>query len=166
MQYTPSVIEPSFGVGRIIWAILEHAFTTKKVNGEERQILSLAPSVAPVKVFVLSVMVQPVYEAMVDKVMETFIGLNIAAKTDNSGASIGRRYARADEIGTPYVMTIDELSPKNQDITIRDRDTFSQIRLPIEQAVEVVRQLVSGQETWAAAYDKYPRVNRDENSEN
>lgn len=155
-KYLPGVIEPSFGIGRIMYAVLEHAYVVKEKDGEQQGILSLSPFIAPVKCAILPLGNGPEFMDMVSSLERELVSLNLASKVDSSGASIGRKYARADEIGVPFSMVIDFESPKQQDVTIRDRDTTSQIRVQTKEAPGIIQRLCTGRLSWAQALEKYP----------
>lgn len=161
-KYIPNVIEPSFGVGRILYSLLEHSFTQREAKEEKRVILSLPPLVAPIKCFVLPLSSNDTLDPIVNKLLANIIGMSLAAKTDSSGASIGRRYARADEVGTPFCVTIDFDTPKDNTVTIRDRDTTQQIRVNLDEVPILLARLCSAQYKWAQAYEAYPKVIREE----
>lgn len=137
----PKVIEPTFGIERVFLAILTKAyqFDEKRNN----VVLKIPAKLAPVKASVFPIVKKPEYEQIAeDIVSELRKEYNISY--DISG-SIGRRYSRNDEIGTPYCITIDEDSPKKKDVTIRDRDSTKQIRVKIKDLKETVRQLINGE---------------------
>lgn len=136
----PKVIEPTFGIERIFLAILTKAYYYDRER--ENIILRIPPKLAPIKASVFPIVKSPEYE----KISKEIVGdlreeFNVAY--DSSG-SIGRRYARNDEIGTPYCVTIDGDSPKNKDVTIRDRDTTKQIRVKISKLKEILKKLIFG----------------------
>ena len=142
-SYIPGVIEPSFGIGRILYALLEHAYTTRDTDTEEiRNYLRLPPVIAPIKCSIL-----PLTKAeshLVEPIAQLLTEAGISSKIDDSTNSIGRRYARTDEIGIPYAITIDTITPQDQTVTLRDRDTMEQVRLPIKEIARSITSLVSG----------------------
>eukprot|EP00462_Mataza_sp_D1_P018149 CAMPEP_0175140966 /NCGR_PEP_ID=MMETSP0087-20121206/11817_1 /TAXON_ID=136419 /ORGANISM="Unknown Unknown, Strain D1" /LENGTH=941 /DNA_ID=CAMNT_0016424277 /DNA_START=28 /DNA_END=2853 /DNA_ORIENTATION=+ len=156
IKYTPSVVEPSFGVGRIMYGILEHSYTTRTKNGETQGFLSLSPSIAPVKATILPLGSGQEFDELVSSVEQGFVNLGLSTKTDTSGASIGRKYARSDEIGVPFAITLDFDTPKDNTVTVRDRDSTQQIRLPIKDALEVISSLCTLSTTWAKVYSQWP----------
>lgn len=87
-----------------------------------------------------------------------FAAAGLSHKVDSSGVTIGRKYARTDEIGIPFAVTIDAAT--NDTVTLRERDTTLQIRIPISKVASVVHSLVSGFETWATIYPQYPEQAR------
>jgi glycyl-tRNA synthetase len=136
-RYTPHVIEPAGGVNRAMLAFLCDAYDEEEVAGRERTVLRLHPRIAPVTVAVLPLI--PRDGTMVEKARALHGELRyaVAAEYDDSG-QIGRRYRRQDEIGTPYALTIDEQTLEDDTVTIRDRDSLAQERIPIAGAREHV----------------------------
>ncbi|MFQ6119870.1 MAG: glycine--tRNA ligase, partial [Methanosarcinales archaeon] len=135
----PHVIEPSYGIDRILYAILEHSFSIENINEEleERIVLRLPSEVAPVQVAVLPLLTR---EELIKpaKYIETILRKNkILVSYDDSG-TIGRRYRRQDEIGTPFAITIDYETLEDDTVTIRDRDTMKQIRVKIADLPEIM----------------------------
>eukprot|EP00922_Rhytidocystis_sp_ex-Travisia-forbesii_P071282 GHVS01106394.1.p1 GENE.GHVS01106394.1~~GHVS01106394.1.p1 ORF type:complete len:645 (-),score=88.21 GHVS01106394.1:2511-4445(-) len=156
-SYVPSVIEPSFGVGRIIHCILEHTFRSRAVQDqEERCYLSLPACVAPVKCSVLPISKSKEFDALVNQTTGDLTLRGLAAKSDSSGTSIGRRYARTDEIGTPFGITVDFQSLKDSSVTLRERDSMKQVRLQITEAVDAVSDIVQGRRVWEDVLQAYP----------
>lgn len=131
-RYVPHVIEPSLGVDRTFLAVLCAAYKEDEIEGEKRILLSLHPRIAPIKAAVFPLVKNK--PELVAKARSLYEKLrrrwNIA--WDVSGA-IGRRYRRMDEIGTPFCLTVDFDTLENDTITLRDRDTTEQIRLPINE---------------------------------
>jgi len=134
------VVEPSFGVDRSIHCILEHCFREKGVDRD--WIWFQFPNViAPISVEVFPLMRK---DGMPEKAREIYVQLKKSgfnAIYDQAG-SIGRRYARADEIGCPYCCTIDYTTLDNDTVTIRGRDSMKQIRVPVSELIDVLRQLL------------------------
>lgn len=131
-RYTPNVIESSVGVGRMMLAVITDAYTEEKVGDETRIVLKFKPEIAPVKVAVLPLSKKPELSALSDKVYKEIVqktGWNIEY---DETQSIGKRYRRQDEIGTPYCVTIDFESLEDGQVTIRERDSMKQTRVKIE----------------------------------
>ncbi|ELZ70284.1 glycine--tRNA ligase [Haloferax volcanii] len=144
---TPHVVEPSFGIDRTVYTLLAHAYETDEVDGEARSYLSLSPSVAPTNVGVFP-LVSNVDELvdLADDVAEELRAAGFAVVYDDSG-SIGRRYRRQDEVGTPFCITIDRdgLEGDGADtVTIRERDSGKQVRLPVDDLVGTLVGLRAG----------------------
>ncbi len=142
-RYVPYVIEPSLGVERLFLAILTEAYDEEVVDAEKndtRVVLHLHPALAPFKCAVL-----PLSKKLGDKAQEIYTELskNFMCDYDDAG-SIGKRYRRQDEIGTPFCITVDfetvgdENTPADNCVTVRDRDTMEQVRLPISELVDFI----------------------------
>ncbi|MGZ4922692.1 MAG: glycine--tRNA ligase [Halobacteriota archaeon] len=136
---TPHVIEPSFGIDRTIYAILEHAYDEDTVDGERRIVLRLPRGLAPIEVAVFS-LVKALNEEAV-KVFQLLRANGFLVEYDDSG-TIGRRYRRHDEIGTPFAVTIDHETIESGTVTIRDRDTTKQVRQPITSLIVTLREML------------------------
>ncbi len=149
-KVVPRVIEPTFGMERVFLALISKAYT----YDEKRQnfVLELPARLTPVKAAVFPLVND---QKMVRIARKVFSQLkkefNLAY--DESG-SIGRRYSRQDEIGTPFCITIDEKSIKNKDVTVRDRDTTKQIRVRISDLKDVLIKLINGE----IAFEKAGKV--------
>jgi glycyl-tRNA synthetase len=129
-RYTPWVIEPAVSIERIFVALLADAYDEEVVAERQRTVLRLHPAMAPVKAAVLPLIARD--EGMVGharKLYEELRGEWVVEYDD--GGQIGRRYRRQDEIGTPFAFTIDEQTLEDQTVTVRDRDSLAQERLPI-----------------------------------
>lgn len=142
-ELVPHVIEPSFGIDRIIYTVLDHSYYEDAVDGEARSVLRFKPSVAPIEVAVLPLMDRDELVAPAKNILEELRCRGLRVDYDTSG-SIGRRYRRNDEIGTPYEVTVDYETIEQGTVTIRDRDTMCQIRVPVGELADRVRALLSG----------------------
>jgi glycyl-tRNA synthetase len=129
--YVPHVVEPAAGVDRAALAFIVDAYETEEVEGRKRTVLRLHPRMAPVKVAVLPLVSK---EAMPERAREIFETLRrrIPAEYDEGG-SIGRRYRRQDEIGTPWGVTVDGQTLEDGTVTLRDRDSLEQERVPADE---------------------------------
>jgi glycyl-tRNA synthetase len=148
-KYVPYVIEPSAGVDRSVLAFLIDAYDEEEVEGEKRTLLHLHRSLAPVKVAVLPLSrnekLTPLSKEVFNKLCPNFV-------TDyDDSQSIGRRYRRQDEIGTPFCVTIDFESLEDKQVTIRERDSLAQIRVPIEGLDKILEAKLKGE-----AFDASP----------
>ncbi len=129
-RYVPHVIEPAAGVDRATLAFLVDSYETEEVEGRERTVLRLHPRLAPVKVAVLPLVSK---DGMPEKAREVFEQLKRRLPTEyDEGGSIGKRYRRQDEIGTPWGVTIDGETLTDDTVTLRDRDSLEQTRVPVE----------------------------------
>ena len=133
-RYVPYVIEPSLGADRVVLAFLTDAYDEEEVDKEKndvRVVLHLHPALAPYKCAVL-----PLQKGLADKADEIYAKMRkkFSATYDLTG-SIGKRYRRQDEIGTPYCVTVDFQTAEDGTVTVRDRDTMEQIRVSVEDAI-------------------------------
>lgn len=128
-KYIPHVIEPSFGSDRSLLTFLIDAYDEDEIGGEKRKVMRFHPKLAPVKVAVLPLVKK---EKLTKKAREIYQNLTskLNCEYDESG-SIGKRYRRHDEIGTPYCITVDFDSLEDDSVTVRDRDTTEQKRIKI-----------------------------------
>ncbi|MGD0535490.1 MAG: glycine--tRNA ligase [Methanoregula sp.] len=148
-EIVPHVIEPSYGIDRMCYAVLEQAYAEDIADGEKRVVLRLSPQVAPVQVAVFPLMNRDGLDTLSEEITITLQKRGILAEYDDSGA-IGRRYRRQDEIGTPFAITVDYDSKETHTVTIRDRDSMKQVRIAIDQLPAIIPNLVSGSLKFAA----------------
>ena len=132
-RFYPYVIEPAAGVTRSAFAFLIDAYEEEEVRGETRVVLKLHPKLSPIKVAVLPLSKKDDLVGVTEQVAKQ-LRPHWAIEVDVT-QSIGRRYRRQDEIGTPYCVTVDFETLEDQAVTVRDRDTMEQDRLPIEGVV-------------------------------
>ncbi len=131
-RYIPYVIEPSLGVERTVLAMLCNAYEEEELENDTRVVLHLHPALAPYKVAVL-----PLQKKLGEKGMEVYRTLQKRySATYDESASIGKRYRRQDEIGTPFCVTVDFDTLEDNTVTVRERDSMAQIRLPVEKLTE------------------------------
>ncbi len=129
-RYVPAVIEPAAGADRATLAFLVDAYDEEEVNGETRTVLKLHPRLAPVKAAVLP-LVRKDGQPEVGREIVDALRKRIQVEYDEGG-SIGKRYRRQDEIGTPYCVTVDHQTLEDRTVTVRDRDTLAQERIAID----------------------------------
>jgi glycyl-tRNA synthetase len=141
-RYVPYVIEPAVGPDRIMLAFLVDAYTEEEVNGEARTVLKLHPRIAPTKAAVFPLSKKEPVSTIARKLYDDLKG-DYRLFYDDSG-SIGRRYRRQDEAGTPFCVTVDFDTIDDKKVTIRDRDTLEQERVPIEAVRDRLKALISG----------------------
>jgi len=140
-KVVPKVIEPTFGIERVFLAILCKAYNYDP--GRENIVLKFPARLAPVKAAVFPIVKN---NEMIKVAREIFNNLKKEFNVIyDESASLGRRYARMDEIGTPYCITIDSDSIKGKDVTIRDRDTTTQIRIKISELKEILKKLINSE---------------------
>jgi len=142
---TPHVVEPSFGVDRLLYTVLHHAYREEAVDGEPRTYLALDPAVAPTTVGVFPLTDQDGLPEAARAVAEDLRSAGLSVTYDDSG-SIGRRYRRQDEVGTPFCVTLDG-DPEGT-ATIRDRDSLAQARVDVDDLPAVLTDLEAGERTF------------------
>ncbi len=141
-KVVPFVIEPSFGIERIVLTLLLDGYSEKTGKDETKVVLKLKNDIAPINVAVFPLMKK---DELVEKAREVFNTLkqHYLCDYDDSG-SIGKRYARMDELGVPWCITIDYDSLKDNSVTIRDRNTTKQIRIKIVDITNTIKDLIEG----------------------
>lgn len=139
-KYIPYCIEPSVGADRVTLAFLCNAYEEQELGeGDTRVVLHLHPALAPYKAAIL-----PLSKKLNDKADEVFQTLAKAFPVDyDEAGSIGKRYRRQDEIGTPYCITVDFDTLEDNQVTVRDRDTMEQIRIPIDQVEKYISEKIA-----------------------
>jgi glycyl-tRNA synthetase len=144
--YVPHVIEPAAGVDRAMLAFIVDAYDTEEVEGRQRTLLRLHPRLAPVKVAVLPLVSK---EGMPERARHIYeqVRARVPAEYDEGG-SIGKRYRRQDEIGTPWGVTVDGQTMEDSTVTLRDRDTLEQERVPAEGLADRLAAKVA--EPWSS----------------
>ncbi|KAF5381544.1 hypothetical protein D9615_005617 [Tricholomella constricta] len=172
-EYTPNVIEPSFGLGRILYTLLEHSFWAREQDIERGvslssylhtvwaliaglQVLSLPPIVAPTKVLIVPLSAREEFAPIVQEVSNKLRRAGVFSRVDDSNTSIGKRYARNDELGTPFGITVDFASVQNRTMTLRERDTTDQRIGSIDDVIAAVTDLVLGNIDWEQACERLP----------
>ncbi len=159
-KFTPNVIEPSFGIGRIIYCLLEQSF---KMRGDKkRTYFSFPPSLSTYKCVFLPLLNK---KELVDKVniLEMQFRKNgIMCRTDCGSSAIGRRYARTDEMGIPFAITVDFDTISNNTVTLREINTMKQIRVPCEELMNLVEDFVENDRKFEELFEKYPPLETSE----
>jgi len=138
-KLVPHVIEPSYGVDRILYAVLDHSYTEK----DDYVTLKLKGLVAPIKVGIFPLMAKDGLDEIASGISDAVSKAGFAAYYDDSG-SIGRRYARMDEVGTPCCVTVDYDTKTDGTVTMRERDSARQIRIRQELVPKAIEALISG----------------------
>ena len=140
-RYTPHVIEPAAGATRTMMAFLLAAYDEEEVRGETRVVLRLHHRLAPYKVAVLPLSKKDTLTPLARQVLAA-LQPHFMCDYDETQA-IGRRYRRQDELGTPYCVTVDFDSLEDQAVTVRERDSMEQDRIPVEGLVTYLRDRLS-----------------------
>jgi glycyl-tRNA synthetase len=141
---TPHVVEPSFGVDRLVYSVLIHAHETDTVDEEERAFLSFPETVAPTTVAVFPLMAKDGLDGRAETIAEDLRAAGFDVAYDDTG-NIGRRYRRQDEIGTPYCLTVDYETEETDTVTIRERDSTEQTRVDIGELTATISRLLAGE---------------------
>ncbi|CAG8511753.1 3350_t:CDS:10 [Ambispora gerdemannii] len=179
-EYTPNVIEPSFGIGRILYSLIEHVYWMRE-GSEQRAVLSFPARVSPFKCLLVPLSHHPTFTDLIQDMTTRLRKLSIPIKIDDSSNSIGRRYSRNDELGTPFAITIDFQSVKEGTVTLRERDTTKQIRekakaifrfllssyltaafYNIDTILVILKDLVEENITWETVISRYPEFTQQE----
>jgi glycyl-tRNA synthetase len=138
-RFVPYVIETSVGIDRTLLVVLTDAYHEEVVEGEERVVLRLSPALAPLKVAVFPLVKKDGLPEMAERLHKELRAEAVPSFYDAAG-SIGRRYRRQDEAGTPWCVTVDGQSNEDGTVTIRDRDTLEQIRVPAKGVLPWIRE--------------------------
>ncbi len=142
-RFVPYVIETSMGIDRTLLVVLVDSYREEVVEGEERVVLSLNPRVAPLKAAVFPLVRKDGLPEIAEKLHASLRAAAIPSFYDAAG-SIGRRYRRQDEAGTPWCLTVDGQTNEDGTVTIRDRDSLEQVRVPLEGVVAWIRDRLAG----------------------
>ena len=138
-KYLPYVVEPSVGLDRLFLAILTNAYTKEDLEGEERIVLKIKPYLAPYKVNILP-LIKKIHSEKASEIY-TNLSKSFACSYDEAG-SIGKRYRRADAVGTPFCITIDDETLNNNTVTVRDRDTMEQEVVKLDDLEEYINSRI------------------------
>lgn len=155
--FMPGVVEPSFGIDRIFFSCLEHTYYARpKDAGEDakqiRGVLGFPASIAPYKMTILPVDQRITREDKYAELMKSIRGkvssLGHSCTVDDSNATIGKRYSRNDELGIPFACTVDFDSFKDGTVTLRERDSMEQVRMPAANVATVLHEVCWGRKNW------------------
>jgi glycyl-tRNA synthetase len=142
-KFIPWILETSVGLGRIFLAVLSEAYTVEKIGSEERVVLKFSNKLSPIKIAFLPLSKKEELLKPTKKLFDDVKGEFVCQYDETQ--SIGKRYRRQDEIGTPYCVTFDFDSVENKDVTIRNRDDAKQIRVKISDLRDILRKLLAGE---------------------
>jgi len=161
-EIIPSVIEPSFGIGRVMYSILEHNFKVRE-GDEARTYFSLPPVIAPLKCSVLPLSNNSDFAPLVADLSEMLTECDVSHRIDDSSGSIGKRYARTDEVAIPFGITVDFDSLKEpRTVTLRERDSTMQVRIGVDKVAETLRNLSTGRVAWDTITATFPKFETQE----
>lgn len=156
-EFYPHVVEPSFGIDRILYCLLENAYWIRP-GSETRSVLSLQPVIAPVKCSILPISSG---NSELDKLglhlQEELATRGISSRVDASSQALGRRYARTDELGLPFAITMDFKTLEDKTITLRERDSMVQVRIPVNRVSDIIYNLSEAKTTWETVMISWPR---------
>jgi len=164
--FMPGVVEPSFGIDRILFATLEHAYYARPKDESEgdkqtRGVLSLSPAIAPYKLTILPldqrISNSDFYATILQQIRASVSVLGHSSTVDDSGATVGKRYSRNDELGIPFACTVDFESKDDRKVTLRERDSMEQIRIPADRVPVLVHEICCGRRSWEDALKEFPR---------
>ncbi|CAD7963275.1 unnamed protein product [Amoebophrya sp. A25] len=168
ISYTPGVIEPAFGIDRMMFSVFEHTYQERPADpnaaadAQKRAYLRLPANMAPYKYTILpvdnKVKRHDRFASVVKQLKKDFAVLNCAGTLDDTGATIGKRYARNDELGIPFAITIDLDTFELNAATVRERDSCGQIRVPLNDIPGLICKLFEGSLTFAQAQKSYSAV--------
>ena len=153
-KYYPNVIEPSFGIGRIVYCVMEHCFKVREKDSR-RTYFDFPPLIAPYKASILPLLENEKFFEYIEPIRKVLVQNGISYRIDEID-SIGRRYARTDEIGIPFGITIDDITLKDKTVTLREIDTMKQIRVPINEVGIIIKNCCNRIEKWEDIIKKYP----------
>ena len=139
-HFVPAVVETSAGVDRALLTVLADAYTEEEINDDKRIVLKLSPKIAPITVAVFPLMNKEGMPEIAQKLTKD-LRSDFSAFYD-AGGSIGKRYRRQDEAGTPFGITVDHDTLSENTVTLRNRDTMEQSRISIDQVSEVIKKLI------------------------
>lgn len=154
--FYPSVIEPSFGIGRILYSLLEHAYRERENLQESRSFLNISPSVAPIKCCVLPLSRNEAFDGPVSHLKDSIKKKGLSCEVDSSSSTIGKRYARCDEVGIPFAITVDFQTASDGTVTLRESAGMTQVRLPLNETAKIVSKLIRGDLLWENVTSRYP----------
>ncbi len=140
-RFVPHVVEPSFGADRLVYAVMEHSLTEK----EGRTVLALPRDIAPIQVAVFPIVKRDAALVKIAREIYDMLRDEFSVMYDEEG-TIGKRYAKADEIGVPFAITVDGETLKDGTVTIRDRDTWKQVRVPYKKLPQILNVLIRNKE--------------------
>jgi len=141
IRYVPHIMETSVGLNRLVLMVLDDALHTEKLeNGKIRTVLKIKPSLAPVKVAIFPLQKDAKLQTIAEELYNKIKMIHVT-EYDDAG-NIGKMYRRQDEIGTPYCITIDYQTLEDKTVTIRDRDTMKQERIPVDTVADIIGKKV------------------------
>jgi glycyl-tRNA synthetase len=149
-NFTPSVIEPSFGIGRIMYCMFEHSFYVRK-DDEQKTVFRFSPVIAPIKCTIFPLLNDAGMNELSNVISRELSANGVSTKLDTTAVSVGKRYARTDELGVPFAVTVDHRSLEDDTVTVRERDSCEQVRVKTAEVLPLVTKLCAMRATWEEA---------------
>lgn len=149
-NFTPSVIEPSFGIGRIMYCMFEHSFYVRPED-TQKTVFKFSPIIAPIKCTIFPLLNDAKMNNLANMISRTLSSDGVSTKLDTTAISVGKRYARTDELGVPFAVTVDHRSLEDGTVTVRERDSTQQVRLHHTDVLPLVKKLCAMQASWEDA---------------
>ena len=149
------MIEPSFGIGRILYCLFEHSFYVRS-GAERRAVFRFRPGVAPVKATFSRRRARAELNARAAAASAALTRHGLHNAVDTTGNTIGKRYARTDELGVPFAVTIDYQTLEDDTATLRERDSTAQVRVPVAELGPLLRALTDETTSWDEVAARYP----------
>jgi len=153
--FIPRVIEPSFGISRVLYSLVEQSFMIR----DDRNVLSLKPKMCYLHCVIGFLKYLDEFEEPLRMLKSEFKASGLRFKTTERSCSIGRKYSSFDELGVPFFVTFDFATAADKQVTIRERDSMAQIRVPLELVTGIIRNIVEEKETWESMFRKYGESN-------
>lgn len=150
-SFIPRVIEPSFGISRILYALVEQSFKIR----DDRNVLSLKPKMCYMHVTISFLKYLDEFKDLLFNLKKSLSSYRIRYQTSERNCSIGRKYSSSDEIGIPYFVTFDFETVNDGCVTVRDRDSMEQIRIELSKVPEIINNLINEKVEWADLYKQY-----------
>jgi glycyl-tRNA synthetase len=136
--------------------MFEHCYYTRESGDDKRSVFKFAPAIAPVKATVFPLLARPEMRAAATALAASITSAGVSNLVDTTATTIGRRYARTDEIGVPFGVTVDGQTAEDGTATLRERDSMAQVRVPTADLPALLRSLVDGKETWGDVAGRFP----------
>ncbi|KAI5148631.1 glycyl-tRNA synthetase [Enteropsectra breve] len=156
--FVPCVIEPSFGISRILYALVEQSFKIR----DGRTCLSIKPRLAFLHCMITYLRYSEEYKEVIAALRKSFVKHGIRYQINDRGCSIGKKYSSCDEIGIPFFITLDQETLASKTVTIRDRDSTSQIRVNADEVASLLESLITEDKEWSFYYEKYGIAKNDQ----
>ena len=149
-NFTPSVIEPSFGIGRIMYCMFEHSFYVRG-DDEQKTVFKFSPLIAPIKLAIFPLVNDSGMNAHAEKLSRELSSEGVSTKLDTTATTVGKRYARNDERGIPFAVTVDHRTLQDGTVTVRERDSCDQVRVLSADVLALVKRMCALTHTWEDA---------------